>query len=155
MSFFDRMKKAAEALTEPTEASLPSSEDSGTSNLKSIFSDSATKIKDVIPTGASVKTSLIKQAVTTDYGKLEQSINLASGEVPATDCLIPVIDVLKLASETYNESTSENREDEFVNCLIENIDAEAVLKEVEPYIQLIPSGNYIVLILRMIVKWTK
>ena len=155
MSFFDRIKKAAEVLTEPTEASLASSEESSTSNLKSIFSDSAAKIKDAVPSGANVKASLIKQAVTTDYGKLEQSINLASGEVPATDSLMPVISVLKLASETYNESTSENREDEFVNCLIENIDAEAVLKEIEPYIQLIPSGNYIVLILRMIVKWKK
>lgn len=159
MGFLDKIRKTADDFTESAKTSLSQNEDlsNGILKMKSTLGDTATKFADSLPTRAEVKKSLIKQVVTTDYQMMTDSFNAISDEIPqvATDKLIPAIDVLRVASVAYNESTAEDREDVFLSCLVENIDAESVLEEVAPYIRDFPFGGVIVLILRLIIRYKK
>lgn len=101
------------------------------------------------------KSVVIKQATSVNYENMLTSVNTLGESVPASKSLIAPIRLLNEASAVYNQSESENKDDEFINYLVDNIDAEKILTEIEPVIQYIPNGNYIVMILRFIINFKK
>lgn len=101
------------------------------------------------------KSVIVKQATSVDYEKLLFSLNTISETVPASTKLVVPIQLLNEASIRYNQSDSEMKDDEFINYLVDNIDAEQILSEIEPVAQYIPNGNYIVMVLRFIINLKK
>lgn len=95
---------------------------------------------------------LIKQATSVNYENMLASVNTLGESVPASKSLIAPIQLLNEATVAYNQSESKNKDEEFINYIIDNIDAEKVLCEIEPVIQYIPNGNYIVMILRFVIN---
>ncbi len=116
--------------------------------LKEVTSDSVNNIIASLPT----KSVLIKQATSVNYENMLASVNTLGESVPASKSLIAPIQLLNEATVAYNQSESENKDEEFINYIIDNIDAEKVLCEIEPVIQYIPNGNYIVMILRFVIN---
>lgn len=116
--------------------------------LKEVTSDSVNNIIASLPT----KSVLIKQATSVNYENMLASVNTLGESVPASKSLIAPIQLLNEATVAYNQSESENKDEEFINYIIDNIDAEKVLCEIEPAIQYIPNGNYIVMILRFVIN---
>ncbi|WP_455590570.1 hypothetical protein [Bacteroides sp.] len=119
--------------------------------LKEVTSDSVNNIIASLPT----KSVLIKQATSANYENMLVSVNALGESIPASKSLIAPIQLLNEASVAYNQSESENKDEEFINYIIDNIDAEKVLCEIEPVIQYIPNGNYIVMILHFIINLKK
>lgn len=116
--------------------------------LKEVTSDSVNNIIASLPT----KSVLIKQATSVNYENMLASVNTLGESVPASKSLIAPIQLLNEATVAYNQSESKNKDEEFINYIIDNIDAEKVLCEIEPVIQYIPNGNYIVMILRFVIN---
>ena len=119
--------------------------------LKEVTSDSVNNIIASLPT----KSVLIKQATSANYENMLVSVNALGESMPASKSLIAPIQLLNEASVAYNQSESENKDEEFINYIIDNIDAEKVLCEIEPVIRYIPNGNYIVMILHFIINLKK
>ena len=116
--------------------------------LKEVTSDSVNNIIASLPT----KSVLIKQATSVNSENMLASVKKMGESVPASKSLIAPIQLLNEATVAYNQSESENKDEEFINYIIDNIDAEKVLCEIEPVIQYIPNGNYIVMILRFVIN---
>lgn len=113
--------------------------------------DTANNLAASLPT----KSAIIKQVSSVNYDKALDSVKALEEKAPDSQNLIAPIQLLQEASTIYNQSESENKDDEFINYIIENIDAEQVLDKIEPVIQYIPNGNYIVMALRFIIKMKK
>lgn len=114
--------------------------------LKEVIPDNVNNIITSLPT----KSMLIKQATSVNYENIIVSVHALGESVPESKSLIAPIQLLNEAAVAYNQSESENRDEEFINYIIDNIDVEKVLCEIEPVIQYIPNGNYIVMILRFV-----
>ena len=113
--------------------------------LKEVASDGVNNIITSLP----AKSVLVKQVASV----MLVSVNTLEESVPASKSLIAPIQLLNEASAAYNQSQSENKDEEFINYIIENIDADKVLCEIEPVIQYIPNGNYIVMLLRFVINF--
>ena len=112
--------------------------------LKEVASDGVNNIITSLP----AKSVLVKQVASVNYENMLVSVNTLEESVPASKSLIAPI---QLAA--YNQSQSQNKDEEFINYIIENIDADKVLCEIEPVIQYIPNGNYIVMLLRFVINF--
>ena len=117
--------------------------------LKEVASDGVNNIITSLP----AKSVLVKQVASVNYENMLVSVNTLEDSVPASKSLIAPIQLLNEASAAYNQSQSENKDEEFINYIIENIDADKVLCEIEPVIQYIPNGNYIVMLLRFVINF--
>ena len=117
--------------------------------LKEVASDGVNNIITSLP----AKSVLVKQVASVNYENMLVSVNTLEESVPASKSLIAPIQLLNEASAAYNQSQSENKDEEFINYIIENIDADKVLCEIEPVIQYIPNGNYIVMLLRFVINF--
>lgn len=115
--------------------------------LKEVASDGVNNIITSLP----AKSVLVKQVASVNYENMLVSVNTLEESVPASKSLIAPIQLLNEASAAYNQSQSENKDD--INYIIENIDADKVLCEIEPVIQYIPNGNYIVMLLRFVINF--
>ena len=96
------------------------------------------------------KSPVIKQATNINYDSVLTALNSMPSDIPTS--LTPSIDLLKEAAETYNNSVSENKNDEYINYLVKNLDAQFILNTIEPVVKSIPFGSIIVYLLRFIVK---
>ena len=114
--------------------------------LKEVASDGVNNIITSLP----AKSVLVKQVASVNYENMLVSVNTLEESVPASKSLIAPILLLNEASAAYNQSQSENKDDEFINYII---DADKVLCEIEPVIQYIPNGNYIVMLLRFVINF--
>ena len=117
--------------------------------LKEVASDGVNNIITSLP----AKSVLVKQVASVNYENMLVSVNTLEESVPASKSLIAPIQLLNEASAAYNQSQSENKDEEFINYIIENIDSDKVLCEIEPVIQYIPNGNYIVMLLRFVINF--
>ena len=104
--------------------------------LKEVASDGVNNIITSLP----AKSVLVKQVASVNYENMLVSVNTLEESVPASKSLIAPIQLL-------------NKDEEFINYIIENIDADKVLCEIEPVIQYIPNGNYIVMLLRFVINF--
>ena len=98
------------------------------------------------------KKIIIETMIALDYSAIRNGVVLLEKTSPSTQKLLPIIDILELAAIEYKESDSEFKDSEYTDFLISCIDAEQTLKEVEPFIELIPAGSVVVLLLRYIIN---
>lgn len=119
------------------------------------FFNTLKKSANNLATSLPTKSIIIKQVTSVNYDKTLNRVKALEGKVPNSQNLIAPIQLLQEASTNYNQSESENKDAEFINYIIKNIDAQQVLDTIEPIIQYIPNGNYIVMGLRFIIKMKK
>ncbi len=98
---------------------------------------------------------VVEKVVELDYSTIYGAVTLLGDKVPASQKPLPVISVLHSAAIQYKESDSDTKDSEFIDRLVENIDAEQVLCEVEPYVGLIPGGGVFIMLLKFIVNIKK
>lgn len=100
------------------------------------------KMKDKIE---DYKSQVIGYAARINYDKAIERAEPLSDSLPET---ISFIYVLRDASLEYQESDSPTKEADFLNIIKESVDPVTTLEELEPYVNYIPNGNYLVLILK-------
>jgi hypothetical protein len=144
---FDKIKK----ITNETTVSL---QDKVTNNLN-IAKETTVSLQDKVANNLKdgLKLQIIKQAANINYNVISSSIKALDkgGSIPQS--IILSIDLLQKATDEYNRSENPNRDDEFLNYLINNIDAGLVLETLAPFIKQIPYGGIIVMVLKLIVKY--
>jgi hypothetical protein len=100
-----------------------------------------------------VKSIVVRNIVNIDYDTVLIGLNLCKVLVPSS--VTHGIRLIKSASILYKESDSENREDDFVNYLTDNLDAEYILNDIKPIVKMIPFGGLIMLLIKYIIKRQK
>lgn len=142
MGLFDKIKKS---VSEVDLGSIKEKVDLG--NLKE-----KVKMDNLKEKVANSKPILIGYVSGINYDKAISSVEKIGGQYPET---IGILHVLKTESSSYNASNAANREDVFINNVINNIDPQKVLEEIKPIADYIPHGNHIVMLLRYLIKKKK
>ncbi|MDR2650802.1 MAG: hypothetical protein LBC68_00600 [Prevotellaceae bacterium] len=101
---------------------------------------------------SSVKPQLVKQATNIDYGAVSNSLETIDNLHPIPESIFLSLDLLQKAADNYKLSTAANKDDEFFNFLVNNIDAKLILTTLEPLASIIPGGPLIVMALKLIIK---
>lgn len=78
--------------------------------LKEVASDGVNNIITSLP----AKSVLVKQVASVNYENMLVSVNTLEESVPASKSLIAPIQLLNEASAAYNQSQSENKDEEFI-----------------------------------------
>jgi hypothetical protein len=103
--------------------------------------------------GNNLKPQIVKQAAGIEYGAIADGLRQLSAVRSIPENVILSLDLLQGAANTYNESTSDRRDDAFLNHLVNNIDAALILSTLEPIAGVIPFGTPVVTVLKWIVKF--
>lgn len=123
------------------------------------FDDIINKVTEEKPslsiTSFTSKSTIIGQAASVNYDGIATVVASVSDKFPEVKGIIPAILILKEASNNYNLSESENKDEEFINFLIDNTDIEKIIENISPLIEYIPNGKYIIMIFRFVVKLIK
>jgi hypothetical protein len=99
------------------------------------------------------KPQIIKQATTIDYDEVIAILKVVDTTDSIPEAVFLSITLLQKAADEYKQSSNPNKDEEFLQCIVNNIDAEMILKVLEPIASQIPTyGWAIVLILRLIIK---
>lgn len=151
MGFFDKLKKGGDALSNLTSKIDKDSLSNFTSkiNVESL-SDLTSKV-DL----AATKSYAVKKACEIDYNKSIDGVNKLGKDLPGVTSVSEALVVLRDSADEYNQSSSATKEDEFIERVVNGIDAEKTLKDIEPIVSLIPYGDYIVIALKYIIKKKK
>jgi len=100
--------------------------------------------------GEMVKSVVVKQAVEINYETVLLALTKAKVSIPSS--LNHGIEIIKNAADIYNKSVSENKDDEFISYLVENLDAKHILNDITPIVKIIPFGSIIMYLLRFIIR---
>lgn len=127
--------------------------------LKGAISD---KISEISPIDLncidldSVKSQAIEKVADLDYPKVNEKLEMIPSKFAnEKNYAINLITVLSDASGNYKQSTSENKEEEFITFITSNIDLEDTMKVIEPVWDFIPYGKVIKYGMNYIIKKNK
>jgi hypothetical protein len=85
-----------------------------------------------------LKPQIIQQAAKINYGEISSALKLLDNEHPVPEIVILSIDLLQNAADEYKQSDKPDRDDEFLSCLVNNVDAKFILASIEPIVIFIP-----------------
>lgn len=104
----------------------------------------------------SAKSKAIEKVTAVDYATIPERLELIPAQLEYEKRhAMDLIFVLNEASEQYKLSSSENKEDEFVSYISDNIDIVKTLDVMEPVWEYVPYGSVIKTGLNFIVKKKK
>ena len=121
-------------------------------DLKKMTSDKIDSIGTTLQPTEGIKQMLIKQAVAINYDAVLTTVNTVDFINPKTKLIVDCVEVLKEASLEYNNSESPTREDEFIDYITSRINAERVIAELEPIVNMIPLGTPLLIVIKLILK---
>jgi len=99
-----------------------------------------------------LKPQIIKQATNINYGAISNYLRTNEHGISVNESVIVSIDLLQKAANDYKESSEENKNETFISCIVDNIDAEFILASIKPIAQFIPGGKVLVLLLELLIK---
>jgi hypothetical protein len=95
---------------------------------------------------------IIQQATKINYN----AISMALGKYPIPKKVLLSIDILQKATHEYQQSSSLDKGEKFLNCIVNNINAKMVLETLVPIAGMIPVYEpVIILVLKLIIKLKK
>ena len=116
--------------------------------------DVVNNVSDKIDLSAT-KGLIVSNACKVNYDKSISGVEALQRKGLKVSSIIDALIVLRDSTNEYNSSSSPTKDDEFINNVTAGIDAEMVLKDLEPVVKLIPNGNYIMMALKYMAKRKK
>jgi hypothetical protein len=142
MGIFDKIKKIGDEISIDK---LKKTTDEATISLQ-------TQINNV---SGNLKPQIIQQAVNINYDAISTSLRRVNRVHLIPECVILSMEILQKASDDYKASLECDKDEKFLNCIVNNIDAKFVLENIKPIVKLIPAGGIIVMLLKLILKLKK
>jgi hypothetical protein len=139
MGIFDKIKKIGDEIS--------------IDKLKKTTDETVVSLQtQVNSTSSNLKPQIINQAVNINYGAISTSLRKINRVHLIPKCVILSLDILQKASDDYKASLECDKDEKFLNCIANNIDAKFVLDSIKPIVKLIPAGGIIVMLLKIIVS---
>lgn len=123
--------------------------------VKGIAGSNIRTAVDSLKDGANIKNSIISKVISVDYDKVLSHLEEDKLIRSKKEVLIISVQTLKNGAEEYKVSESLTKDDDFLNYILSNIDAEKAIAELEPIINLIPMGSIILVILKLLMNYKK
>ena len=117
--------------------------------LKQLTNEVTTNVKNEF------KPQIIKQATNINYGAISNFLQTNNLGVSVNESVIISIDLLQKAANDYNNSLEENKDEKFLSCIIDNIDADFILASIKPISNFIPGGKVLIFLLELVIKSKK
>jgi len=104
-----------------------------------------------------MKPQIIKQATNIHYGAISNYLRTNNHGISVNESVIVSIDLLQKAADDYKNSLENDKDEQFLNCIINNVDIEFVLLSIKPIVKFIPppAGKLLVILLELIIKAKK
>lgn len=152
MGLFDKIKKAgSDSLNNLTsKINLESLGEISSKINKESLSNLASKIN-----AENTKAFAVQNVCKINYSKSLESAEKMSKDIPGVTSLCQTLIVLRDSSNEYNNSDSPTKENEFIQRLTSEIDAEKVADDIDPILEYVPNGNLIKMALKYIAKKQK
>jgi hypothetical protein len=143
----DKIKKAASETTDSLQDKVSNNLAKAKETTDSLQDKVTNNLKNEL------KPQIIKQATSINYSAISSALKLLDKMHSVPKSVIDSIDLLQNAANEYKQSDKPDRDDEFLNYLVNNVDAKLILTSIEPIVKLIPFGEIIVLLLKLIIKY--
>jgi hypothetical protein len=137
---------SAQAVKETTTASAQAVKETATA-VKETATASAQSIQE---TAAIMKPQIIKQAASINYGTVGIVLQKLKPIYSVPPSVILSMVILQTAADEYKTSSDEDKDDKFLSCIADSIDAAFFLTVLEPLAKFVPGGTIIVSILKML-----
>lgn len=123
------------------------SSDDSSKNWASLLDEGMQKVKDAMPS----KKDMIKIVAGINYAKIQPVLGLVAEKYPLASDLDEPFRILGEAAAIYQASDSENKDDEFLDYLKENMDVRMLIMQLEPVVSFLPYGNLIMTVLKLVI----
>ena len=102
-----------------------------------------------------MKPQIIDQAANINYNAIAVSLQTIRPVYSVPNSVILSMKILQNAADDYNASTAKDKDERFLNCIVNQIDAEFLLASIKPMAKFIPGGGVIIKMLQLVVLITK